>query len=243
MVSTLLHRTSVTQGFLAGIPLCNSGAFIGTFCECANYTLIVWGFIFQLHAHLLRRELSPNYLCIHFGPHTPWHKIVPFFWNKFWKLRISRIIPWKCFSFREILTQNYKKHSQGSVCVAHQQVTLVTHAQHLVVGSKSTLLLQSSMLSVKWEAHQLLWWRASAHHQRSVSNDLTIFVSLVHVKRGVLRGDSVSSCVFMSRCCVICVSWSNAKTVQRIKIWFRYQLQSISFPGHCCQSLRQKRPI
>ena len=27
-----LHRTSVTQGFLAGIILCNSGVFIGTFC-------------------------------------------------------------------------------------------------------------------------------------------------------------------------------------------------------------------
>ena len=33
-----LHRTSVTQGFLAGILLCNSGVFIGTFCECADYT-------------------------------------------------------------------------------------------------------------------------------------------------------------------------------------------------------------
>ena len=33
-----LHRTSVTQGFLVGSLICNSGAFFGTFCECAKYT-------------------------------------------------------------------------------------------------------------------------------------------------------------------------------------------------------------
>ena len=33
-----LHRTSVTHGYLAGILLCNSGAYEGIFCECANYT-------------------------------------------------------------------------------------------------------------------------------------------------------------------------------------------------------------
>ena len=33
-----LHRTSVTHGSLAGIILCNWGAFEGIFCECANYT-------------------------------------------------------------------------------------------------------------------------------------------------------------------------------------------------------------
>ena len=38
-----LHRTSVTQGFLAGIPLCNSGASIRYFlCMCELHTIIVW---------------------------------------------------------------------------------------------------------------------------------------------------------------------------------------------------------
>ena len=33
-----LHRTSVTHGFLAGIVLCNLGAYEGTFCERTDYT-------------------------------------------------------------------------------------------------------------------------------------------------------------------------------------------------------------
>ena len=42
-----LHRTSVTQGFLAGILLCNLGASIRYFlCTCQLHTLIVWEFSF-----------------------------------------------------------------------------------------------------------------------------------------------------------------------------------------------------
>ena len=55
-----LHRTSVTYGFLAGIILCNSGAFIRHFCECANWQLhtsIVWELIFfQLHTSVTHKN-------------------------------------------------------------------------------------------------------------------------------------------------------------------------------------------
>ena len=39
-INSYLHNTSVTYGFLAGILLCNLGAYEGTFCEHANYTLL-----------------------------------------------------------------------------------------------------------------------------------------------------------------------------------------------------------
>ena len=54
-----LHRTSVTQGFLAGggILLCNLGASIRYFlCTCQLHTLIVWELTFQLHTHLLHKR-------------------------------------------------------------------------------------------------------------------------------------------------------------------------------------------
>ena len=52
-----LHRTSVTQGFLAGILLCNSGAFLGTFCERANYTHSLSGNYLFNYTHLLRKRI------------------------------------------------------------------------------------------------------------------------------------------------------------------------------------------
>ena len=67
-----LHRTSVTQGFLAEIIMCDSGASIRYFmCTCQLYTLIVWELHFSDYAHICyTKELFPNYLCIHFGPHS-----------------------------------------------------------------------------------------------------------------------------------------------------------------------------
>ena len=61
-----LHRTSVTHRFLVGIILCNSGTYEGTFCECANYTRI----IFELHTHLLHKRFVSELLCNHFGPQS-----------------------------------------------------------------------------------------------------------------------------------------------------------------------------
>ena len=69
-----VHRTSVTHGFLAGILLCNSGAYEGTSSVNAPIThMNCLGINFQVRAHLLHnytRELFPNYLCNHFGPHS-----------------------------------------------------------------------------------------------------------------------------------------------------------------------------
>ena len=50
----------VTQGFLAGIILCNSGAFIDRYFLWMRqlHTLIVWELDFQLHAYLLHRSLG-----------------------------------------------------------------------------------------------------------------------------------------------------------------------------------------
>ena len=53
-VISQLHRTSVTQGVLAGIILCNWAPSPGTFCESANYTLIVRELIFQLPTHFFK---------------------------------------------------------------------------------------------------------------------------------------------------------------------------------------------
>ena len=68
-----LHRTSVTQGFLAGVILCNSGVCIRYFlCACQLHTLSVGELIFRLCTHPLhkRKELFTNYLCNHFGPYS-----------------------------------------------------------------------------------------------------------------------------------------------------------------------------
>ena len=71
-----LHRTSLTQGCLTGIILCNSGASIRYFlCTCQLHTLIVRELIFWLHAHTHThichtKESFPNHLCNHFGPHS-----------------------------------------------------------------------------------------------------------------------------------------------------------------------------
>ena len=50
---------------------------------------------------------------------------------------------------------------------------------------------------------------------------------------------SFCSCVIISLHCVICVSCSNAETVQRHEIRFRTWFRSCSFPGHCHQSFQQ----
>ena len=45
-------------------PLC------GTFCKRQLHKRILWELIFQLHTHICyTKELFPNYLCNHFGPH------------------------------------------------------------------------------------------------------------------------------------------------------------------------------
>ena len=63
-----LHRTSVTQGFLAGILLCNSGASRRYFlCTCELHTLIVLELIFDYTNISYTNELFPNCLCNHFG--------------------------------------------------------------------------------------------------------------------------------------------------------------------------------
>ena len=59
----------------AGIILCNSGAFIRYFLQTHHlHTLIVWKFLFQLHAHLLHKRIVLNYLCNHFRPHSKFAK-------------------------------------------------------------------------------------------------------------------------------------------------------------------------
>ena len=65
-----LHRTFVTQDFLAGIILCNSGASIRYFlCTCQLHTLIVWDLIFDYTHICYTKESFPNYLCNNFGSH------------------------------------------------------------------------------------------------------------------------------------------------------------------------------
>ena len=57
-ISSQLHRGSVTQGFLAGILLCNSGASKRyVLCRRQLHTLIVRELIFLLHTHLLHKRI------------------------------------------------------------------------------------------------------------------------------------------------------------------------------------------
>ena len=70
-LTSQLHRTSVTQGFLAGILLRNLDAFTRYFLWTRQlHSVIVWELIFQLHAHLLHIKevfFVPNCLCNHLG--------------------------------------------------------------------------------------------------------------------------------------------------------------------------------
>ena len=57
-ISCQLHKTSVAQGSLAGIILCNLGAFTRCFLWTRHlHALIVWELIFQLHTHRLHRKM------------------------------------------------------------------------------------------------------------------------------------------------------------------------------------------
>ena len=52
-----LQRTSVTQGLLAGILLCNSGASTTYFLRtCQLRTLIVWEFMSELHTSVTQKN-------------------------------------------------------------------------------------------------------------------------------------------------------------------------------------------
>ena len=75
-LTSKLHRTSVTQGFLAGLVLCNLGASVRYFLWTSQlHTRIPSEPRFQLHTHThtcYTKELFPNYLCNHFGCHSAW---------------------------------------------------------------------------------------------------------------------------------------------------------------------------
>ena len=69
-LTSRLHRTPVTYGFLAGIGLCISGASTRYFCERQLRTRILWQ-LSSNDTHICStKDLFPDDLCNRFGPHS-----------------------------------------------------------------------------------------------------------------------------------------------------------------------------